>query len=191
MAVNVAAMEFRDDKFLGRVFAILRETGFDPRHLVLELTESVLIKRAENTATILQALRESGVKVAVDDFGTGYSSLSYLRKFPVDSLKIDQSFVRQISAEGKDTAIVSAVIGMAHGLGLRVVAEGVETVEELAFLRDHGCHEAQGYFFSRPAAPEQYATLLDRGISEADCVAHLAEPPRAHEDGPASGSGMK
>ena len=113
MAVNVSAMEFRDENFLEGVFAVLDETGLDPRSLELELTESVLMKRAESTASILQTLRERGVQVAIDDFGTGYSSLSYLRKFPVDALKIDQSFVRQISTAGDDTTIVTAVIGMA------------------------------------------------------------------------------
>ena len=107
MAVNVSAMEFRDEHFLEGLFAILDETGLDPRSLELELTESVLMKRAESAASILQTLRERGVQVAIDDFGTGYSSLSYLRKFPVDALKIDQSFVRQISTAGDDTTIVT------------------------------------------------------------------------------------
>ena len=147
------------------LFAILSETGLDPRSLELELTESVLMKHAESTASILKALRERGVQVAIDDFGTGYSSLSYLRKFPVDALKIDQSFVRQISAAGDDTTIVTAVIGMARSLKLRVVAEGVETAEELAFLQAHQCDEAQGYYFSRPVPPEQFARLLETGIS--------------------------
>ena len=129
MAVNVSAIEFRQESFLEGLFAILAETGLDPRSLQLELTESVLMKRAEFTASALQAVRERGVQVAVDDFGTGYSSLSYLLKFPVDALKIDQLFVRQISS-GDDTTIVTAVIGMARSLKLRVVAEGVETLEE-------------------------------------------------------------
>jgi EAL domain-containing protein (putative c-di-GMP-specific phosphodiesterase class I) len=103
--------------------------------------------------------------VALDDFGTGYSSLSYLRKFPVDALKIDQSFVRQISS-GDDTTIVTAVIGMARSLKLRVVAEGVETPEEADFLRTHECHEAQGYYFSRPVPPQQFAGLLKAGIQK-------------------------
>ena len=112
-----------------------------------------------------KALRERGVQVAVDDFGTGYSSLSYLRKFPVDALKIDQSFVRQISTAGDDTTIVTAVISMARSLKLRVVAEGVETLEELAFLQAHQCDEAQGYYFSRPVPPQQFAKLLKTGIA--------------------------
>jgi diguanylate cyclase (GGDEF)-like protein/PAS domain S-box-containing protein len=165
MAVNVSAMEFRNENFLEGVFAILSETGLDARSLELELTESVLMKRAASTASILQALRERGVQVAIDDFGTGYSSLSYLRKFPVDALKIDQSFIRQISA-GDDTTIVTAVIGMARSLKLRVVAEGVETLEELEFLRAQRCDEAQGHYFSRPLPPHQFARLLRTGIPE-------------------------
>ena len=164
MAVNVSAMEFRNENFLRNLTAILSETSLDPRSLELELTESVLMRHAESTASILQSVRERGVQVAVDDFGTGYSSLSYLRKFPVDALKIDQSFVRQISG-GEDTTIVTAVIAMARSLKLRVVAEGVETVGELTFLRTQQCDEAQGYYFSQPVPPQQFATLLKTGIA--------------------------
>jgi EAL domain-containing protein (putative c-di-GMP-specific phosphodiesterase class I) len=114
---------------------------------------------------VLRSLRNSGVRVTVDDFGTGYSSLSYLRKFPVDTLKIDQSFVRQISSANEDTAIVTAVIGMARNLKLRVVAEGVETREELAFLRQQNCDEAQGHYFSRPILPAEFAVLLRKNQS--------------------------
>jgi diguanylate cyclase (GGDEF)-like protein len=165
MAVNVSAIEFRQESFLENLFAILAETSLDPRFLELELTESVLMKRAEFTASVLQAVRERGVQVALDDFGTGYSSLSYLRKFPVDALKIDQSFVRQISS-GDDTTIVTAVIGMARSLKLRVVAEGVETPEEVDFLRTHECDEAQGYYFSEPVPPQRFAGLLKAGIQK-------------------------
>ena len=173
MAVNVSAMEFRDENFLQDLFAILAETGLDPRCLELELTESVLMKHAESAASILQTLRERGIKVAVDDFGTGYSSLSYLRKFPIDALKIDQSFVRQIAHAGDDATIVTAVISMARSLKLRVVAEGVETVKELEFLRAHQCDEAQGNYFSPSLLPKHFAKLLKTGISETNRV-----PPR-------------
>jgi diguanylate cyclase (GGDEF)-like protein/PAS domain S-box-containing protein len=166
MAVNISAMEFRDEHFLEGVFEALKDTGLDPRSLELELTESVLMKRAESTESILKTLRARGVQVAVDDFGTGYSSLSYLRKFPIDALKIDQSFVRQITTAPDETTIVTAVISMGRSLKLRVVAEGVETQEELAFLQAHQCDEAQGYFFSRPLPPEQFAKLLATGISQ-------------------------
>jgi diguanylate cyclase (GGDEF)-like protein len=160
MAVNVSAMEFRDENFLQGLFAVLSETGVDPRCLQLELTESVLMKRAEPATGVLHILRAWGVQVAIDDFGTGYSSLSYLRRFSVDALKIDQSFVRQITAGGRDAAIVTAVISMARSLKLLVVAEGVETQDELEFLQAHDCDEAQGHYFSRPVPHQQFAMLL-------------------------------
>jgi EAL domain-containing protein (putative c-di-GMP-specific phosphodiesterase class I) len=128
------------------------------------------MKRAEATESILKTLKGRGVQLAVDDFGTGYSSLSYLRKFPIDALKIDQSFVRQITATPDDTAIVTAVIRMGRSLNLRVIAEGVETQEELMFLQAHQCDEAQGYYFSRPVLPEQFAALLKTGSVEAVVV---------------------
>lgn len=172
IAVNISAIEFRDERFLEGVFGILKDTGLDPRSLELELTESVLMKRAESTESILKALRARGVQVAVDDFGTGYSSLSYLRRFPIDALKIDQSFVRQITTAPDETTIVTAVISMGRSLKLRVVAEGVETQQELTFLQTHQCDEAQGYFFSRPLLPEQFAKLLKTGIPEAVVLIH-------------------
>jgi EAL domain-containing protein (putative c-di-GMP-specific phosphodiesterase class I) len=166
MAVNISAMEFRDEDFLEGVFAILKEKRLDAKFLELELTESVLMQRAESRESILKELRASGIQLAVDDFGTGYSSLSYLRKLPIDALKIDQSFVHQISTTPDDTAIVTAIISMGRSLKLRIVAEGVETAEELAFLQAHQCDEAQGYYFSRPVIPEQFAALLGKGIRE-------------------------
>jgi diguanylate cyclase (GGDEF)-like protein/PAS domain S-box-containing protein len=166
IAVNISAIEFRHESFLQGVFTVLKETGLDPRSLELELTESVLMKRAESTESILKALRTRGVQLAVDDFGTGYSSLSYLSKFPIDSLKIDQSFVRQITTAPDETSIVTAIISMGRSLKLRVIAEGVETKEELAFLQSLQCDEAQGYFFSRPVTPAMFATLLESGIPE-------------------------
>jgi diguanylate cyclase (GGDEF)-like protein/PAS domain S-box-containing protein len=166
MAVNISAMEFRDDHFLEGVFAILKDTGLDAKFLELELTESVLMKHAEATQAILRTFRSSGVQIAVDDFGTGYSSLSYLRKFPIDALKIDQSFIHQITTVPDETTIVAAVIAMGRSLKLRLVAEGVETQEELDFLQAHSCNEAQGYFFSRPVAAEEFAQLLKTGVSQ-------------------------
>jgi diguanylate cyclase (GGDEF)-like protein/PAS domain S-box-containing protein len=166
MGVNISAIEFRNESFLEGVFAILKDTGVDATSLELELTESVLMKHPESTASVLQTLRAKGVQVAVDDFGTGYSSLSYLQKFSIDALKIDQSFVRRITTAPDETTIVTAVIGMARSLKLRVVAEGVETLKELEFLQAHQCDEAQGYYFSRPIVPAQFAKLLETGISE-------------------------
>jgi EAL domain-containing protein (putative c-di-GMP-specific phosphodiesterase class I) len=125
------------------------------------------MKHAESAESILRTLRARGVHLAVDDFGTGYSSLSYLRKFPIDSIKIDQSFVSQITTAPGETSIVSAVISMGRSLKLRVVAEGVETQAQLDFLHSHQCDEAQGYFFSRPVLPEQFARLLETGMAVA------------------------
>ncbi len=170
MAVNISSMEFRDDNFLKSVFATLKNTGLDPGCLELELTESVLMKRAESAASVLKTLRASGVQIAVDDFGTGYSSLSYLRKFPIDALKIDQSFIRQIMTAPDDATIVTAIISMGRSLNLRVVAEGVETQGELEFLQTHQCDEAQGYYFSRPVLPQQFAQLLKTGVQDAVVV---------------------
>ncbi len=166
MAVNVSAMEFGDDGFLDGLFTILEETRLESTALEIELTESVLMKRVESTADILRTLRQRGVRVAVDDFGTGYSSLSYLRKLPIDALKVDQSFIRQISTGGDDVAIVTAVINMARSLKLRVIAEGVETRTELEFLKAHHCDEAQGYYFSKPVPARQFASLLEREVGK-------------------------
>lgn len=164
MAVNVSAAELQEETYVKRLYATMKQTGINPRCLELELTESVLMKHAYSAAVILQAFRKSGVQVALDDFGTGYSSLSYLRDFPIDVLKIDQSFVSEVTSSGSDTRIVTAVIGMARSLGLRVVGEGVETREQLEFLRAHECDEAQGYYFSRPVPPPAFAELLRTGI---------------------------
>jgi diguanylate cyclase (GGDEF)-like protein/PAS domain S-box-containing protein len=168
MAVNVSAMELRDVSYLDVLLSVLRETGMDPKRLELELTESVLMKHAESAAVILQTLREQGVQVAIDDFGTGYSSLSYLRKFPIDALKIDQSFVSRVTEAGDDTSIVTAVISMAQSLRLRVVAEGVETLEQLEFLQAHACDEAQGFYFSRPLPAPEFGALLSSGVSRSN-----------------------
>jgi EAL domain-containing protein (putative c-di-GMP-specific phosphodiesterase class I) len=164
MAVNISGMEFRNESFLTGVLAVLEKTGLDPTLLELELTESVLMTRAESTESILKALRALGVRLAVDDFGTGYSSLSYLGKFPIDALKIDQSFVRQITIAPDETTIVAAIISLGRSLKLTVIAEGVETREQLAFLRAQHCDEAQGYYFSGPVLPQQFAKLLETGI---------------------------
>ena len=159
IAVNVSALEFRSKGFLSGVRTILNDTGLDPRHLELELTESGLMQDTEPTTVILQALKSLGVRIAIDDFGTGYSSLNYLRRFPIDTLKIDRSFVRDIDGDGGD-AIVSAVIAMGVSLNQRVVAEGIETRQQLAFLKAHRCNEGQGYYFSRPVAAKRFAAML-------------------------------
>jgi EAL domain-containing protein (putative c-di-GMP-specific phosphodiesterase class I) len=165
MAVNISAVEFRSKDFVENVRAVLKESHIDPHCLELELTESVLMKHAESTVTMLKSLKEIGVQLTVDDFGTGYSSLSYLRQFPIDALKVDQSFVQEISSRTDDAAIVSAVISMGNSLKKRVIAEGVETREQLDFLTAEGCEEAQGYYFNRPMVANQFAKLLEAGVS--------------------------
>jgi EAL domain-containing protein (putative c-di-GMP-specific phosphodiesterase class I) len=160
VAVNISAVEFRHKDFLAGVRDILTETGLEPRYLELEVTESVLMQDVESTAAVLQALKSMGVLLAVDDFGTGYSSLSYLRQFPIDSLKIDQSFVHDSTNDPDDAAIVSALINLGSSLRQRVIAEGVETQEQVAFLKTRFCHEGQGYYFGRPVVAEEFAELL-------------------------------
>jgi diguanylate cyclase (GGDEF)-like protein/PAS domain S-box-containing protein len=165
ISVNVSAAEFRDKSFVERVETTLAETGLDARYLDLELTEGVLMADAESTGAILQDLKDIGVHLAVDDFGTGYSSLSYLRQFPIDVLKIDQSFVRQITADPDDSTIVSAIIDMGKNLKQRVIAEGIETQAQLAFLQAHHCAEGQGYLFSRPLPATEFAELLQTSMA--------------------------
>jgi EAL domain-containing protein (putative c-di-GMP-specific phosphodiesterase class I) len=163
VAVNISALEFRHKDFLDHVALILKETGLAPHYLELELTESILMHDAESSVSVLQSLKAMGVQLAIDDFGTGYSSLSYLKRFPIDTLKIDQSFVRDIVTDVDDATIVAAVIGMGKHLKQRVVAEGVETHEQLAFLRTRQCDEGQGFHFSPPVSAEDFARLLATG----------------------------
>jgi diguanylate cyclase (GGDEF)-like protein/PAS domain S-box-containing protein len=165
MAVNVSSVEFRNEDFLEGVRAILEETGLSPHYLGLELTESVLMQHAKFTIPVLKKLKAMGVRLAIDDFGTGYSSLSYLRQFPIDTLKVDQSFVHGINADTDDATIINAVINMGSNLNHRVIAEGVETVEQVAFLQAHGCDEGQGFYFSRPVPASQFAKLLKAGTT--------------------------
>ena len=165
IAVNTSALEFRAEGFVENIRDTLAEIGLEPGLLELELTESVLMRDVESTGSVLQALAGLGVKLAVDDFGTGYSSLSYLRQFPIDTLKIDQSFVNQITSNAGDAAIVSAVIGMGKSLKHSVIAEGVETREQYAYLRDQQCDEGQGYYFGHPVPPDVLASLLQTGIA--------------------------
>ena len=168
LAVNVSARQLRDPGFVEAVARAVRDNGVDPAGLELELTESVLIEERKRVSAVLEDLRRLGVGIAVDDFGTGYSSLSYLSSLPIDCLKIDGSFVRKIVAGGRDLAIVQAIISMARALGLRVVAEGVETRAQLELLRRHGCDEAQGFAFSPAVAAEEFAALRDAGFLRAN-----------------------
>ena len=162
IAVNVSTREFLSQDFFAGVISVLHETGLNPHHLELEITESGLMKDTEKVMGILHALKKLGVRVAIDDFGTGYSSLSYLARFPIDTLKIDQSFVQNLddASHDKENAIISAVIAMGESLKHRVVAEGIETKQQLAFLQSKNCTEGQGYYFSRPVAAEDFPALM-------------------------------
>ena len=164
ISVNVSATEFRSQTFLAGVRDALRETGLEARYLDLELTESVLMKHPESSSVILQALKSMGLNIALDDFGTGYSSLSYLQQFPIDILKIDKSFVQEITVDPENSPIVSAIIALGKNLRLRVIAEGIETQEQLAFLQARQCAEGQGYLFSPPLPAIPFAHLLLTGI---------------------------
>jgi diguanylate cyclase (GGDEF)-like protein len=167
IAVNTSALEFRAGDFVEYLRATLEASRLEPRYLELELTESVLMRDAASADSVLHALAGLGVRLAVDDFGTGYSSLSYLRQFPINTLKIDQSFVNQITRNPDDATLVSAVISMGKSLKQRVIAEGVETAEQAAFLLAQHCDEGQGYFFGRPVGAEALAILLQTGVSPA------------------------
>jgi len=168
IAVNISSVELRAPHFALGVSAILTETGLDPHYLELELTETFLMQDSKSTLVVLKELTDIGVMLALDDFGTGYSSLSYLRRFPISTLKIDKSFVNGLATDMNDASIVTAVIGMGNNLNLRVVAEGVETREQLKFLREHNCPFGQGFYFSRPLPPEELATLLRVGVLDLD-----------------------
>jgi len=162
VAINISAVELRAPGFVSGVRAILKETGLEPRYLELELTETVLIEDSRSVADVLNELKDIGVLLALDDFGTGYSSLSHLKRFPIDALKIDQSFVRDLTMDEDDAGIVTAVIGMGKSLHMLVVAEGVETREQLEVLQEHGCPQGQGYYFYRPVPAEEFGQLLER-----------------------------
>jgi EAL domain-containing protein (putative c-di-GMP-specific phosphodiesterase class I) len=165
LAINISAVELRAKDFVSGIQAVLAQTGFDPRFLELELTETFLMQDSKSTADVLRAIKDMGVRLALDDFGTGYSSLSYMRRFPIDTLKVDQSFIRDLTTDDADASVVTAVINMGKGLHMNVIAEGVETREQLAFLEEHECPEAQGYYFSHPVVAGRFAELLRHGVS--------------------------
>lgn len=162
VAVNVSSVQFRQANFLVTVRAALQDSGINLEHLELELTESLLLSNADVVLDVLGELKKMGLKLLIDDFGTGYSSLSYLKRLPVYKLKIDQSFVQGLPSDQDDAAIVVAIIGVATSMHMRVIAEGVETEEQLAFLRGRGCNEMQGYFYSKPLPPEAATEFLSK-----------------------------
>lgn len=165
ISINLSAREFRQDDLSAAIGKVLDETGVDGSRLAFELTESMVMHDVENTLLTLRELKNLGATISLDDFGTGYSSLSYLKRFPIDTLKIDRSFVRDIHQDKDDAAIAHAVIAMAHKLGIAVIAEGVETLDQLELLRQFSCDEMQGYLFSRPVPVAEFALMLGKGRS--------------------------
>jgi diguanylate cyclase (GGDEF)-like protein/PAS domain S-box-containing protein len=166
IAINISSVELRNRNFPSGVRAVLTETGLDPRYLELELTETALIEDSRSVADVLRELKEIGVLLALDDFGTGYSSLSYLKRFPIDTLKIDQSLMHDLTTDADDAGIVTAVIGMGKSLHMQVVAEGVETQEQLEFLKEHNCPQGQGFYFSRPVPAVEFGQLLEHDATD-------------------------
>ena len=162
VSVNLSALQIRQNSFQRMVQDALACSGLAPQYLELELTESLLMESANTTMSNMQQLTQIGVRLSVDDFGTGYSNLSYLRRFPLAKLKIDRSFVREAPSNNGDVAIVRAVIGLAHTLNLKVIAEGVETREQYDFLRDEGCDQIQGFFFARPGPAADLFNMLNK-----------------------------
>jgi diguanylate cyclase (GGDEF)-like protein len=160
VSVNVSGVQITQPDVVSRVAAVLDRTGVDPSRVALEMTESVLMRDAEETLSVLRALKDLGVRLHVDDFGTGYSSLSYLKRFPVDAVKVDRSFVDGLANDPEDIAIVEAIISLAHTLGIEVIAEGVESLPQLQALQAMGCESAQGYLFSRPVPAQDVARTL-------------------------------
>jgi len=177
VSVNLSPIQFRHTGLVQSVASALAQAGLDPAFLELELTESFVMHDAERINVAMKSLKTLGVDIAVDDFGTGYSSLSYLKRFPVDRLKVDKGFVRDIDSDPDDAAIVRAIITLGHALGLKVVAEGVETLAHLEFLRQHGCDELQGYYFSRPIPALEMEALLCAGDASQTDMNH----PDDHE----------
>jgi len=163
VAVNLSGIQFAQPDIVQTIAAALEESGLEPSRLEIELTESVVMRNVEQAVTTLHALKALGIQLSVDDFGTGYSSLAYLKRFPINVLKIDQSFVRDIATNPDDATIVVSIISLAHNLRLQVIAEGVETREQLAYLRHHECDEIQGFYFSRPLAANDVQQTLDEG----------------------------
>jgi EAL domain-containing protein (putative c-di-GMP-specific phosphodiesterase class I) len=160
MAVNMSAVQFKRGNIKDLVLRSLDNSGLDPQFLEIELTESMLLHDMDDMLTLLNELKDMGLKLAIDDFGTGYSSLAYLKKFKIDRLKIDQSFVRDIATDPNDAAIVHAIVQMAHTLNLQVIAEGVENEEMLQYVSSCQCDQAQGYHFARPMPPEAFSAFI-------------------------------
>ena len=173
IAINVSSQQFRFGELATHVLQTIRQAGVPPQNLEIEITESLLMRNVDENIEALRLLHDAGIRLSVDDFGTGYSSLSYLKDFPLHALKIDRSFVRDLHNSRDDAAICAAILAMARELGLKVIAEGVETEEQLEFLRRHGCDEIQGFIFSKPLPPEELEVLLLESSHTANAAAPL------------------
>jgi len=163
ISVNISARQLRQPDFVETVLAAIERSGANPHQIRLEITESMLVESVDDVIAKMTALRSHGLRFSLDDFGTGYSSLTYLKKLPLDQLKIDWSFVRDIQADGNNGAIAHTIVALSSAMGLPVIAEGVETEEQRAYLEGMGCHSYQGYLLSRPLPPQEFESLL-RGI---------------------------
>jgi EAL domain-containing protein (putative c-di-GMP-specific phosphodiesterase class I) len=166
MAVNLSARQFADEDLIADIAAALKESGMKAELLELELTESMVIQNAERAGRVLTEIKKMGARLAIDDFGVGYSSLTHLKRFPIDTLKVDRSFIRDLPQDLEDKAITEAIIAMGKSLNLTVVAEGVETQEQQTFLQDHACDEMQGFFFSKPIPGDAFAELLRQRVQD-------------------------
>jgi len=177
ISVNISPVQFRSSDLVALVHAVLIETGLAPHRLELEITEGLMIQDKSSTLAILRRLKALGVSVAMDDFGSGYSSLAYLQTFPFDKIKIDQTFVANLNRNAQSAAIIRAVIGLGRGLQIPILAEGVETEEQLAFLVRESCDEVQGFLFGRPLPIADYADIVGRPSAEQSIRGRL--PPRS------------
>jgi two-component system CheB/CheR fusion protein len=162
VAINLSSIQFRQKNLVETIARILEETGADPHLIELEITESLLMKNTDEVVETLRKLSDMGLEISIDDFGTGYSSLNYLKRFPIDILKIDRSFVTDIASDPDDATIVRAIIALAHSLHMKVIAEGVEDAAQLEFLREHACDEYQGYYFSKPVPASEMGAKLHK-----------------------------
>jgi EAL domain-containing protein (putative c-di-GMP-specific phosphodiesterase class I) len=160
IAINVSGNQLEEANFVKTFSNVLDKTGIEGNALEIELTESILVRNSKQTHRKLKDIKELGLNISIDDFGTGYSSLQYLKNFPHDTIKIDQSFIKDLALDKNSQSIVSSIISMAHGMGVKVVAEGVEEVEQVEILKSHKCDEIQGYYYSKPVSPEQVSQFV-------------------------------
>ena len=164
VTVNISSVQFSQKSFVKMVGKVLKESGLDPQYLELELTETILMQTTDTAVTTLKALKSLGIRLSIDDFGTGYCSLNYLKSFPIDTLKIDQSFVRDLSINQEDKAIIHAIIALGHSLNLLVIAEGVETMQQLEYLSEKESDAVQGFLFSKPLPNDAFKEFFNKEI---------------------------